>query len=197
MIFGPTVIELHSGRGIDLADPHPSSVDLGDIAHGLAHTCRYSGQCSRFYSVAEHAVLAAAYTYRTYPGDAPLSLLALHHDDAEAYLGDVSRPLKGLLPEYRTLEHRMQYVIREALGLPVPTDEQYARIKEADDWALLAEAHQLLPSQGEGWTLHEGSFDPGDDRLPPHPLGVSPYEAGRMWSATHRLLLEEWTGVAA
>ena len=36
--------------------PVATEVDVADIAHGLAMTCRYGGQCMRYYSVAEHCV---------------------------------------------------------------------------------------------------------------------------------------------
>ena len=37
-------------------DPNPEKILIDDIAHALAHQCRFGGHASRFYSVAEHSV---------------------------------------------------------------------------------------------------------------------------------------------
>jgi len=49
-------IQTHSGKRFDLLDPAPEMVDVGDIAHALGMICRFTGHCSRPYSVAEHCV---------------------------------------------------------------------------------------------------------------------------------------------
>ena len=36
--------------------PNPDDILLADIAHALAHQCRFGGHASKFYSVAEHSV---------------------------------------------------------------------------------------------------------------------------------------------
>jgi len=55
---GPTIM-LVSGRRFDFLNPRGSDFGIEDIAHGLAHICRYSGQCRAFYSVAEHSILGS------------------------------------------------------------------------------------------------------------------------------------------
>ena len=52
-------IRLRSGAWFDLLDPASSDFTIEDIAHGLAHTCRYAGQADGFYSVAEHSILVS------------------------------------------------------------------------------------------------------------------------------------------
>jgi hypothetical protein len=47
-----------------------------------------------------------------------LKLVALMHDAAEAFVGDVSAPLKQLLPEYRRIEATVQGAILARFGLP-------------------------------------------------------------------------------
>src|SRR2546423_8158727 len=108
-------IMLHSGRLFDLANPETSEITVEDIAHGLAHTCRYAGQCDGFYSVAEHSVLVSQVVSFA-------KLAALFHDAAEAFIGDVSGPLKRLLSEYRTIEKSIALAIFECFGIewPVP-----------------------------------------------------------------------------
>jgi len=92
-------ILLRSGTMHDLLNPAANGDPIiEDIAHALANICRWTGHTSRFYSVAEHCIRAAAIA----PPECKLHVLM--HDAAEAYLGDVATPLKNLLPEYQTIE---------------------------------------------------------------------------------------------
>lgn len=192
---GPTHLETASGRYVDLVAPVPESICVEDIAHALANTCRYGGQSTRFFSVAEHACIVA--DRLSVQGRSPRVVLAgLHHDDAEAYLVDIPRPLKHLIVGYRELEGRMATVIDIALGLPggaviAATDI----VKSADDWALSLEAYHLMPSRGAGW-FSEGLFDPdrdGDD----WPIGMSPRVAEAAYLQRHRALVAQTPPAAA
>lgn len=145
-------VETFSGQYVDTRAPRPETIRLEDIAHALAATCRYGGHCRRFYSVAEHAVFCSIRMERKGYSRA-LQLAALHHDDAEAYLGDIPRPLKPLLGAgYKQLTDLMDATIIEALQLSSPSDDfHHAAVKQADNWALFVEARHLLPSQGRHW----------------------------------------------
>ena len=118
-------------------DPRPEEIFIEDIAHALAHTCRWGGQCSEFYSVAQHSVLVSCYV------PAGLALAGLMHDAAEAYIGDVKRPLKRFLPEFQAIEHRLEIVICERFGI---SEEQIhnEKVKLADNRVLLAERRDLM-----------------------------------------------------
>lgn len=186
---GDHEIETASGRYLNLAAPDPATIHLDDIAHGLAHTCRYAGHTSRFYSVAEHAELVAA-KLRADRFPPEIQLIGLHHDDAEAYVADIARPLKSLLqPAYGQITDRLDVAIWDALDLPGPA--RTAAIKAADDWALAAEAYHLLPSQGRGW-WSEGLYDPQDPIVEwVDMLGITPDEARRSFLRRHDLLVTE------
>jgi hypothetical protein len=81
------------------------------------------------------------------------ALAGLHHDDSEAYLLDVPRPMKPLVqPYYGEMTDRMDTAICEALRLPFTTKQLHSPyIKEADNWALLIEARHLMRSGGINW----------------------------------------------
>lgn len=139
-------IDTYSGRVFDITDPTTDAIDIYDIAHALSMQCRYAGHCNKFMSVAEHCVLGVP-LLRTNTQ----KLMYLLHDASEAYLGDVTRPLKPLLPEYSRYETLAQDAIYWAYLSHVPTDEEYVPIKNADQRMLLAEAKVLLRCKGIGW----------------------------------------------
>jgi uncharacterized protein len=138
-------IATRGGRAVDLLSPDPASIHLEDIAHALSHLCRFTGHTERFYSVAEHSVLMS---YMVPPS---LAVAALMHDAAEAYLGDVSAPLKSLLPKYRFLEARMEAAIHTRLELPELGVEERAIIRDADLRMLKAEQKQAM-GRSDTWT---------------------------------------------
>lgn len=123
-----------SGTYFDPLNPRVEDVHLADIAHGLAHICRYGGHVASFYSVAEHSLHVSAQVWRTF-GDKEVALAALLHDATEAYIGDVVRPLKNLLPEYKEIEHRLARVIEQKFGLK-PHATEAAAIKVCDNGIL-------------------------------------------------------------
>lgn len=145
-------VETFSGMFVDVSKPDPTTILLNDIAHALANTCRYGGHCRSFYSVAEHAVFVSKRLERR-GASVKVQLMGLHHDDAEAYLGDIPRPMKPLLGQaYRRMTDKMDAAIIRALELPYGVENFHdPAIKDADNWALFVEARHLLPSQGKGW----------------------------------------------
>lgn len=142
---GPT-ITLASGRLFDFLDPHGSDFDIDDIAHGLALVCRYAGQCRAFYSVAEHSMLVAD-TVPEYGYE------ALLHDAAEAFIGDVTRPFKQLLPEYKRIEASVEDAIVERFGLDRRSKEA---VKQADLRVLAAEQEQVMAPGCADWAEEAG-----------------------------------------
>lgn len=107
-------IQTFTGRQFWPLDPRPTDVCIEDIAHALAHQCRYGGHTKRFYSVAEHCCHLAAV--------APpyLKLIALMHDAAEAYLVDVPRPIKKSLAVYYDIERDIEQAVAQHFGLVWP-----------------------------------------------------------------------------
>jgi hypothetical protein len=118
-------------------------IDPEDIAHALSLICRYGGHVDRFYSVAEHCVLMS---HTVAPEHAAWALL---HDATEAYVGDMVRPLKHHMPEYRDIEDRLMAVIAKRFGLASAT--MPAEVKDADNRILLTERAALMSNTRHAW----------------------------------------------
>ncbi len=138
--IGPTIM-LQSGAWFDFCAPAACDFTIADIAHGLANICRYSGQCKKFYSVAEHSILVS----ETAVG---FEFEALLHDAAEAFLGDITRPLKQMLPEYKRIEATVERAILDRFGVVGSLPPQ---VKKADLRVLAAEQKQIMPEGTDGW----------------------------------------------
>jgi 5'-deoxynucleotidase YfbR-like HD superfamily hydrolase len=152
-------IETQSGQKVWVIEPTPDTIRIDDIAHALSLLCRFNGHCKRLYTVGEHLLLCDK-IYRRRFGKNPLERLQLLlHDSPEAYLGDVTRPLKAAMPQYKLWESQMEKTIYQALNIPPPTKETTLRIKQVDDIALLTERRDLLSKSGHTWTI-KGKPDP-------------------------------------
>lgn len=123
-------------------DPRPEEILIEDIARSLSMQCRYAGHVKRFYSVAEHSVHVS---YAVPPAD---MLWGLLHDATEAYLIDIPRPIKNMLPEYRIWEARMMDAIALRFGLLGRMPES---VKEIDNRMLTTERAVLHHPCDRDW----------------------------------------------
>lgn len=124
-----------TGQYFDFTKPEAHDYQIEEIAHALSHLCRYTGHVSQFYSVAQHSVLVSLFI------EPALALEGLLHDASEAYLGDVSSPLKALLPDYKAIEHKVEAAIASQYGLNL----HHRHIKIADLRMLSTEKRILMP----------------------------------------------------
>jgi len=137
-----------SGRRLDLLDPSPLDIEIGDIAHGLARVARWNGQTNgpHIFSVAQHSLLVEAIARKVNPElDNPARLAVLLHDAPEYVIGDMISPFKVVIGDiYKAVEHRLLAAIHIRFGLPpaVP-DALTAQIKAADRAAAYLEATRL------------------------------------------------------
>ncbi|KQV11359.1 hydrolase [Rhizobium sp. Root1203] len=136
-----------SGRRLDLLDPSPLDVEIGDIAHGLARVARWNGQTSgdHAFSVAQHSLVVED-IFRRLDGASPEEcLMALLHDAPEYVIGDMISPFKSVVGGgYKAVEKRLEAAIHLRFGLPPhPSRELKDRIKKADRIAAYFEASEL------------------------------------------------------
>lgn len=123
-------IRTASGRMVNLLKPHPDSIIIEDIAHGLAATARFGGQTPYPFTVAQHSIDCANRVARQH------KLAALLHDASEAYLGDIPTPLKTILYGYKKIEDTFMDVIAKKFGFKYPLHES---VKTADKQCLESE----------------------------------------------------------
>jgi 5'-deoxynucleotidase YfbR-like HD superfamily hydrolase len=142
-----------SGRRLDLLDPSPLDIEIGDIAHGLARVSRWNGQTfgDHAFSVAQHSLLVeeifAAILAKASPAD---RLAALLHDAAEYVIGDMISPFKAVVGGgYKDVERRLQRAVHTRFGLPPEIADATAKaIKRADQIAAYFEATELAGFSG-------------------------------------------------
>ena len=140
-------IQTVSGKRADLPTPKLDQIDINDIAYALAMKCRFNGQCKKFYSVAEHSVRVSWLL------PAELTLAGLLHDANEAYLPDIPRPVKELIPDYKRVENLLEDTINLKYGI-VLSDEDKRHIKRADNVMLATEARDFMGNTTD-WGLTE------------------------------------------
>ena len=148
----PGLIVLPSGKLFDLLNPTEDDFDIMDIAHTLALSCRWGGWCREFYSVAQHSF------YASYMVQPRLALAALLHDATEAYMTDIPRPLKALLPDYCAMETTLGGKLAVAFDLPVCAFVD-PEIKAIDDRLMALEATVLINTSEAFWQTMGGRPD--------------------------------------
>lgn len=138
-------IMTHTKKMFDPLRPNAELIDIEDIAHALSLLCRANGHFRSFYSVAQHSIncmkeaKVRGYSER-------IQLACLLHDASEAYLSDVTRPVKAELPRYKEIEAPLQETIwNKWLGEPL-TEEERKQVFDIDDAIL---AHEFLNLMGE------------------------------------------------
>ena len=135
-------ISVVGGEFFDLLQPQNSEYDIYVIATALSNLCRYTGHVTRFYSVAEHSVLVSLACPPQY------ALEGLLHDASEAFVGDVSSPLKKLIPAYKEIEENIQADICRRFGLTYPFPEA---IHKADKQLYWSERKEIAPAVDSMW----------------------------------------------
>jgi 5'-deoxynucleotidase YfbR-like HD superfamily hydrolase len=90
---------------IDIFNLSKEDVYIEDAIMGLPNICRYNGRTEQFFSVAQHSVELSRYLKSKKKEE--LRPLALLHDAAECYIGDIIYPIKVKFPEFLELEEQL------------------------------------------------------------------------------------------
>ncbi|UQY33789.1 phosphohydrolase [Pseudomonas fulva] len=152
-----TWILTNQGIRFELLEPTAAMIHPADIAFSLARLCRFNGHTSKHYSVAEHSFRVHELV------DAEHQLHALLHDATEAYIGDMTRPLKLAMRGYAQdmavddvygqVEQRIWLAICERFDLEPELPDQ---VKEADMYMLAVERRDLMPDHPDAWDCIQG-----------------------------------------
>lgn len=162
MVFGVigNTLRTSSGRTVCIREPSIGSISMEDIAHALSRICRFGGHVkSGFYSVAQHSINCRSLA-RHHGESREVCLAVLMHDAAEAYLGDVIKPLKIMLPEYGEIEKRFEELIGLRFGIDF---EKHSEAIKMYDHALLVAEKSVLLSDSETLVFT------GEDNVLPYP----------------------------
>jgi uncharacterized protein len=156
-----------SGRRLDLIDPSPLDVEIGDIAHGLARVARWNGQTKgpEIFSVAQHSLMVEA-LFAAAESSSPRAearLVALLHDAPEYVIGDMISPFKAAVGgDYKRVEARLMRAVLIRFGLSAElSDDLERRIKIADRASAYFEATALA-----GFSIPEARKLFGEPDLP-------------------------------
>ena len=146
-------LETHTGRQFHPLDPRPEDVHLEDIAWHLSRIARFNGATDVPVNVAEHS-LRVYREYETAYDVHPAELLGvLLHDAAEAYIGDIPRPVKRAFEKMapgvlKQIELTILDAIYEHFDCKYP-DANCLRI--ADNKALIYEKTAYWPNSKHEW----------------------------------------------
>jgi len=159
LLRGRDFIATYSGGKFWPLAPRFEDVNIHDISHALSMICRFTGHVRQFYSVAQHC------WYVSHLVPEQDALAGLLHDAAEAYVCDVSTPVKQS-PQfefYREAEKRIQRAIFKRFGLQPEIPESVHR---ADRLLVVREARALLTNSAAWAGMPEADIRPLIPREP-------------------------------
>ena len=123
--------------------PKSEDILIKDIAHSLSQLARANGHFKHFYSVAQHSINCCREAkVRGYSERVQLGCLL--HDASEAYLANITRPVKQHLKEYLTIEEKLQKAIYDKFSVEIISEEELNQIKEIEDAMLFYEFRELM-----------------------------------------------------
>lgn len=119
-------------------NPDEDKINIIDIAHALSMMTRANGHYPEFFSVGQHSIQCCKEAMkRNYVPE--LALACLLHDASEAYLADITRPVKKNMTMYLQIEEQLQNLIYSKYLDFVPQGEADILIKNIDDACLYYE----------------------------------------------------------
>ena len=171
-----------------------ADIDFEALAHVLANTCRHSGRCRQYHSVAAHAAIVSeeieALDGLAEEDRRTLALHALLADAPSAWLGSAAAGSRRAADRIGRLATTVEAAVREASGFDTALDEEQADLlRLVTRMAAAAESRDLMegPGSGSGPGAPTGAgiaFPPLKRRI----RSIPPDKAAQTWLARFRAL---------
>lgn len=128
----------YTGVSFDTFEPQMEMIRIEDIAHALSMMTRANGHFPEFFSVGQHSIQCCREAIaRNYVPEVVMACLL--HDASEAYLADITRPVKKNMTMYIQIEEQLQNMIYEKFLGFVPQGEAAELVSNIDDASLYYE----------------------------------------------------------
>lgn len=133
-------IRTNSGVYLNIRSPEEDMINIIDIAHSLANNSRWGGHLdfNLNMSIAQHSILCCELLSEE---ELEVQKQGLLHDATEAYLLDMPKPIKKMLPDYQKVEKKLEKVIFSKFNIKYP---KHPKVKEADVLMLKLEWDMLV-----------------------------------------------------
>lgn len=154
---------MSSGIYVDLANLSEKDLDIKDISNSLNNITRFTGHYKDIkpLTVAQHSYLCYYMGRLFEPDEKDLHLALLIHDFAEAYIGDVSTPVKKAMGDrWYSFSEPLEQLVEDCFFGGLVSPDMHQRVKMYDLAALDIERRVMWSSQF------------GKDKWPACPLNV-------------------------
>lgn len=141
-------IETYTSKNFYFDNISLDTIDIEDIAVSLSRLCRFAGHIKYHYSVGQHSIWCSRLC------DEKFAMHALLHDASEAYISDLTRPFKQLVPKYKQYEDKIMTAIAKKFQFKL-SKKSHDAVKKVDDIMLATEAFNFLKSKAKNWKLSE------------------------------------------
>lgn len=139
-------IVTYSKIQFDTLDPKTEDILIEDIAHALSMMTRANGHFPEFFSVGQHSIQCCKEAMaRNYVPQ--VALACLLHDASEAYISDITRPVKKNMTMYLQIEEQLQNMIYEKFLGQAPSGEAAKMVDNIDDGCLYYEFEHFMDMQ--------------------------------------------------
>jgi hypothetical protein len=139
-------ITTFTGEDFTPLSPNINQIHIIDIAHALSLMCRANGHFKRFFSVAQHSINCSNEA-KSRGLSEKIQLACLLHDASEAYLSDITKPVKNHLANYKKIEQCLQNMIYVKFLTDNLSDDECNHVKQIDDDMLRHEFRALMGKQ--------------------------------------------------
>ena len=133
----------HTGKLLNVFKLQKGDLSIEDIAHALSKVCRWNGHCKYHYSVAQHSIMVKEQIEKL-GGSKAEQLFGLLHDASEAYICDIPKPIKAHLPDYITIEDKLQSEAYNQLIGRTPNKKEQTMLDAVDLDVLYKESIELI-----------------------------------------------------